>query len=57
MNSGCIKKNSYIISNLSQKHYNKKIKENKDKTMINKFIMSNQEFMNNYIKKTFKNSK
>ena len=51
MNSGCIKKNSYIISNISQKHYNKKIKENKDKTMINKFIMSNQEFMNNYRKK------
>ena len=46
-----MKKNSYIISNISQKHYNKKIKENKDKTMINKFIMSNQEFMNNYRKK------
>ena len=29
----------------------KNVKENKDKTMINKFLMSNQEFMNNYRKK------
>ena len=51
MNSLSLKKNSYLVSHLSQKHYIKNVKENKDKTMINKFLMSNQEFMNNYRKK------
>ena len=51
MNSLSLKKNSYLVSQLSQKHYIKNVKENKDKTMINKFLMSNQEFMNNYRKK------
>jgi hypothetical protein len=50
MNSQFVKKNSYKISNISKKHDNKNIRENKDKTMINKFIISNQEFMKNYRK-------
>ena len=34
MNSLSLKKNSYLVSHLSQKHYIKNAKENKDKTMI-----------------------
>ena len=51
MNSRVIKKNSNMISNMSKKQDNKNIRDNKDKTMINKFIMNNQEFMKNYRKK------
>ena len=54
MNTRCIKKNSYNISNRGQKQDNKNIRENKEKTMINKFVVSNQEFMNNYRKKQSK---
>ena len=51
MNSRVIKKNSNMISNMSKKQDNKNIRDNKDKTMINKFIINNQEFMKNYRKK------
>ena len=51
MNSQVIKKNSYMISNMGKKQDNKNIRDNKDKTMINKFIINNQEFMKNYRKK------
>ena len=51
MNSRVIKKNSNMIPNMSKKQDNKNIRDNKDKTMINKFIINNQEFMKNYRKK------
>ena len=51
MNSKCTKKNSYIISNREQKQNNKYKHENKDKNIINKFLVNNQEFMKNYRKK------
>ena len=51
MNSKNIKKNSYIILNREQKQNNKYKHENKDKNIINKFLVNNQEFMKNYRKK------
>ena len=51
MNSRVIKKNSNMISNMSKKQDNKSIRDNKDKTNFNKFIINNQEFMKNYRKK------
>ena len=54
MNSREVKKNSYIAYYRDQKQNNKYSQENKDRNLINKFIMSNQEFMKNYRKKQSK---
>ena len=51
MNSKNVKKNSYIFSNRSPKKDIKNNHENKDKNIINQFLLNNQEFMKNYRKK------
>ena len=51
MNSKNVKKNSYIFSNRSPKKDIKNNHENKDKNLINQFLLNNQEFMKNYRKK------
>ena len=51
MNSKNIKKNSYFFSNRSPNKDIKNNRENKDKNMMNQFLLNNQEFMKNYRKK------
>ena len=51
MNSKNIKKNSYFFSNGSPNKDIKNNRENKDKNMMNQFLLNNQEFMKNYRKK------
>ena len=51
MNSKNVKKNSYFFSNRSPKKDIKNNHENKDKNLINQFLLNNQEFMKNYRKK------
>ena len=51
MNSKNVKKYSYIFSNRSPKKDIKNNHENKDKNLINQFLLNNQEFMKNYRKK------
>ena len=51
MNSKNIKKNSYFFSNRSPNKDIKNNLENKDKNMMNQFLLNNQEFMKNYRKK------
>ena len=54
MNSKNIKKNSYFFSNISPNKDIKNNRENKDKNMMNQFLLNNQEFMKNYRKKNSK---
>ena len=51
MNSQCKKKNSFISSNRRKKQDNKSNIENKDKNMMNKYLLNNKEFMKNYRRK------
>ena len=51
MNSQYKKKNQYFFSNRSSNQDIKNNRENKEKNMINKFLLNNKEFMKNYRKK------
>ena len=51
MNYQYKKKNQYIFSNRSSNQDIKNNRENKEKNMINKFLLNNKEFMKNYRKK------
>ena len=51
MNSKNVKKNSYFFSTRSPNQGIKNNRENRDKNLMNKFLLNNQEFMKNYRKK------